>query len=206
MGFFSKVRKRIKKIIPKEVRPFVPYLAAMIPGLQAMGPLSGIGSLAARKALIAGGTKFLTDDEADLKDVGITAALAGAPSALQEYGASSLPGAGTFLGDGATAAGDKMATAKFTTLASQGGIDAGIKAAELNEDALERYNRELAEQGINDKAGRRAAIRAIYSNTGTWDMDEVDGMLDTYGYRVGYAIGDIVDTEPAVELVMKVVI
>ena len=32
----------------------------------------------------------------------------------------------------------------------------------------------LAEQGINDKAGRRAAIRAIYSNTGTWDMDEVD--------------------------------
>ena len=67
MGFFSKVRKRIKKFIPKEVRPFVPYLAAMIPGLQAMGPLSGIGSLAARKALIAGGTKFLTDDEADLK-------------------------------------------------------------------------------------------------------------------------------------------
>ena len=203
MGFFSKVRKRIKKFIPKEVRPFKPYLAAAIPGLQGMGMLSGIGSMAARKALIAGGTKFLTDDEADLKDVGITAALAGAPSALQEYGASSLPGAGTFLGDGATAAGDKMATAKFTTLAAQGGIDAGIKAAELNEDALDKYNRELAAQGINDKAGRRAAIRAIYSNTGTWDMDEVDGMLDTYGYRtggrVGYAFGDRVDKDQIVE-------
>ena len=34
-------------------------------------------------------------------------------------------------------------------------------------------------------------------------MDEVDGMLDTYGYRtggrVGYAIGDIVDTEQITE-------
>jgi hypothetical protein len=185
MGFFSKIRRKVKKIIPKEIRPFVPYLAAMIPGMQAMGPLSGIGSLAARKALIAGGTKFLTDDEADLKDIGITAALAGGPSALQEYGASSLPGANSFLGEGATAAADKMAKSKFTTLAAQGGIDAGIKAAELNEEALEKYNRDLAAQGINDKAGRRAAIRSIYSNTGTWDMDEVDGMLDTYGYRTG---------------------
>ena len=77
----------------------------------------------------------------------------------------------------------------------------GIKAAELNEEALERYNREMAEQGINDKAGRRAAIRAIYSNTGTWDMDEVDSMLDTYGYRtggrVGYAEGDMVLPMPS---------
>ena len=34
-------------------------------------------------------------------------------------------------------------------------------------------------------------------------MDEVDGMLDTYGYRtggrVGYAIGDVVDTEQITE-------
>ena len=32
MGFFSKIRKRIKKIIPKEIRPFVPYMAAFLPG------------------------------------------------------------------------------------------------------------------------------------------------------------------------------
>ena len=84
MGFFSKVRRRIKKLIPKEVRPFIPYAAAMIPGLQAMGPLSGIGSMAARKALIAGGTKFLTDDEADLKDIARTSALAAAPDFLSD--------------------------------------------------------------------------------------------------------------------------
>ena len=47
----------------------------------------------------------------------------------------------------------------------------------------------MAAQGINDKAGRRAAIRAIYANTGTWDMDEVDSMLDTYGYRTGGRVG-----------------
>jgi len=32
MGFFSGVRRRIKKLIPKEVRPFIPYIAAAIPG------------------------------------------------------------------------------------------------------------------------------------------------------------------------------
>ena len=198
MGFFSVVRRRIKKLIPKEVRPFIPYAAAMIPGLQAMGPLSGIGSMAAKKALIAGGTKFLTDDEANLKDVGITALLAGGPDALGEY-ATTGNAAKLSMGDpgfltqqaklGAAKLSGMAADKPFTTLATQGGIDAGIKAAELNEDALARYNRELAEQGINDKAGRRAAIRAIYEGTGTWDMNEVDNMLDTYGYRTGGRVG-----------------
>jgi hypothetical protein len=61
----------------------------------------------------------------------------------------------------------------------------------------------LAEQGIADREGRRSAIRKIYENTGTWDMDEVDSMLDTYGYRtggrVGYARGDRVDTDQIIE-------
>ena len=198
MGFFSGIRRRIKKLIPKEVRPFVPYLATMIPGLQAMGPLSGIGSMAARKALIAGGTKFLTDDEADLKDVGITAALAAAPDALGEF-AKTGNAAQLSAGDpgfltqqaklGAAKLSGMAADKPFSTLSAQAGIDYGIKAAELNEDALADYNRMLAEQGIADKAGRRSAIRKIYENTGTWDMDEVDSMLDTYGYRTGGRVG-----------------
>jgi hypothetical protein len=32
MGFFSGARRKIKKLIPKEVRPFIPYIAAAIPG------------------------------------------------------------------------------------------------------------------------------------------------------------------------------
>jgi hypothetical protein len=184
MGFFSKIRKRVKKIIPKEIRPFVPYIAAGLSGpIGAKLGMSGLSSMY-QKALIGGGAKFLSDDEADLKDIGITAALAATPAALESYGNEDMIGSSF-----AKSAAGKMVDAKglptLTTLAAQSGIDAGIKAAELNEDALDKYNRELAAQGINDKAGRRSAIRAIYANTGTWDMDEVDGMLDTYGYKTG---------------------
>ena len=38
MGFFSGIRRRVKKLIPKEIRPAIPFiLAAMISG----GPLTG---------------------------------------------------------------------------------------------------------------------------------------------------------------------
>ena len=50
-------------------------------------------------------------------------------------------------------------------LGAQGSIDYGIKAAELNKEALEKYNRDLASQGIADKAGRRAAIRKYITKT-----------------------------------------
>ena len=92
MGLFKKAkrlvkkpRKLIKKLIPKEIRPFVPYIAAAIPGAQ--GLAAGVfANPAAQKALIAGLTKFATDDEANLKDVGITAALAASPDLLKQGG------------------------------------------------------------------------------------------------------------------------
>ena len=201
MGFFSGLRRKVKKLIPKEIRPFIPYIAsAFIPGAGA-GIMKGISG----KFLTAAAAKGLTDDEADLKDVLRTGTLAAAPTAIGK-GISSLANvpAGqdptafqNFLNKG-RAVGDTGKTrslartlegklnpsgfvAPAKMVAAQGAIDYGIKAAELNEDALAKYNADLARQGINDKAGRRAAIRAIYSNTGTWDMDEVDGMLDTYG-------------------------
>jgi len=83
MGFFSKVRRRIKKLIPKEIRPYVPYIAAAIPG---MGPfaataLKGYGA-AANSFLTAAAAKGLSDDEADLKDILRTGTLAAAPQAI----------------------------------------------------------------------------------------------------------------------------
>jgi hypothetical protein len=212
MGFFSGARRKIKKLIPKEVRPFIPYAAALIPG----GPFAagGLGaSLGGNQFLKASLARGLTDDEASIKDIARAGIFAAAPTALDTgIGAlDSTQGIGKFLttagkGKDATSIAEKVS--RFAdpsgmdavyAVGGAGAIDAGIKAAELNEEALERYNRELAEQGINDKAGRRAAIRSIYANTGTWDMDEVDGMLDTYGYRtggrVGYAEGDAVLTE-----------
>jgi len=222
MGFFSGVRRRIKKLIPKEVRPYVPYIAAAIPG---MGPFSatalkGYGA-AANSFLTAAAAKGLSDDEADLKDILRTGTLAAAPQAIgqglgqfgEKFGNAPMEGMGNrgileTLGNAATKGSksnylnpdfSKQFGDTAKTVALQGATDYGLKAAELNEDALAKYNADLARQGINDKAGRRAAIRAIYSNTGTWDMDEVDSMLDTYGYRtggrVGYAEGDMVLTE-----------
>jgi len=194
MGFFSKIRRRIKKIIPKEIRPFVPYIAAGMIGPAGIG---GLGQTASR-FMTAAAARAASDDEANLKDIARAGGLAALPSALSNYGEGAGIGAKY-----AKTAGDYIAKqGALKTLGAQGAIDMGIKAAELNEEALERYNRELAEQGIADKAGRRAAIRAIYEGTGTWDMDEVDSMLDTYGYRtggrVGYADGDMVLTERSV--------
>ena len=82
MGFFSGIRRRIRKLIPKEVRPFVPYAAALIPGLQGIGGLSAAKSRFLTSALARG----LVDDEADLKDIGITAALAASPDLLKQGG------------------------------------------------------------------------------------------------------------------------
>jgi hypothetical protein len=202
MGFFSGARRKIKKLIPKEVRPFIPYAAALIPG----GPFAagGLGaSLGGNQFLKAALARGLTDDKASIKDIARAGIFAAAPTALDTgIGAlDSTQGIGKFLttagkGKDATSIAEKVS--RFAdpsgmdavyAVGGAGAIDAGIKAAELNEEALERYNRELAEQGINDKAGRRAAIRSIYSNTGTWDMDEVDNMLDTYGYRTGGRVG-----------------
>ena len=201
MGFFSKARNKIKKIIPKEIRPFVPYAAAMLPGI---GGLAGAYGKFANAAL----ARAATDDEADLKDIARTGIFAAAPTALGDYAKTGNSTALSFGDKGFLSQQAKLGAAKaagyaeqnpFKTAAAMGSTDAAIKQVELNEDALSKYNAEMAAQGINDKAGRRAAIRSIYANTGTWDMDEVDGMLDTYGYRtggrVGYAEGDAVLTE-----------
>jgi len=208
MGFFSGLRRKVKKLIPKEIRPFVPYIASsFIPGAGA-GIMKGISGI----FLTAAAAKGLTDDEADLKDIARTGIFAAAPTAISQ-------GAGNLATNFASKGNDVnkfkflkgvekfgapegfMSNAKM--IGAQGATDAAIKQVELNEDALAKYNADLARQGINDKAGRRAAIRAIYEGTGTWDMDEVDGMLDTYGYRtggrVGYAMGDFVDTDQIIE-------
>ena len=193
---FKKARKTVKKLIPKEIRPFVPYIAA------AMGPagLTQTGILsnpAVTKALIAGGTRFAIDDEADLKDIGITAALAATPAALEEIGASGQQTEGIMgaIRKGAQTGAEFAQDKPLTTMGIQAGVDAASQLAEINEDALDEYNRKLAEQGITDKKERRARIRDIYLGVG-YDEDYVDGLLDRYGYKSGgstYTMEDILD-------------
>ena len=72
MGFFSKIRKKVKKLIPKEVRPYAPYIAA---GFAPPGTSGLFGSTIGNQFMAAAATKGLTDDEADLKDILRTGAI-----------------------------------------------------------------------------------------------------------------------------------
>ena len=65
-----------------------------------------------------------------------------------------------------------------------GSSDATRKLKEIEQDELDRYNRELQDRGIRSKAERRTAIRNIYLGIG-YDEDYVDGMLDRFGYKGG---------------------
>jgi len=202
---FRKARKTVKKLIPKEIRPFAPYIAAgfLPPGAVGLGSLK---SAALQKAIIAGGTRFATDDEADLKDIGITAALAATPDALSEFGkvgrntdvavgAAPDKGLMSVLRGASKKAGESLAARPLTTMATQAGIDTASQLAEINQDALDEYNRKLAEQGITDAKERRAKIRDIYLGVG-YDENYVDDMLNRFGYSSGgptYTMEDILD-------------
>ena len=189
---FKSARKRVKKLIPKEIRPFIPYIAA------AMGPAglasSGIFSNpAVTKALIAGGTRFATDDEADLKDIGITAALAAAPAAAEQFSTAGeaaklkFGDPGFFKQQAQLGASKVAGFAKdkpLTTMGIQAGTDAAVKQIELDQKALEEYEADLLSRGIKNKAARRNAIFNVFINAGYGD-DEVNSMLDSYGYKVG---------------------
>ena len=67
----------------------------------------------------------------------------------------------------------------FTTMGVQAGIDAASQLAEINQDALEKYEADLLSRGIKNKAARRNAIFNVFVNAGYTD-DEVNSMLDSY--------------------------
>ena len=199
---FKKARKVVKKIIPKEIRPALPFIAAA-------APIPGIGSLAARgvadQFLKAALVRAATDDEADLKDVLRTGTLAAAPQAIGKGIMKAVPvdafrdldqlekfRKGVEVVSKPEGRGF-MDTAKV--VAGQTGIEQAAQLAEINEDALAEYNRKLAEQGITDAKERRARIRDIYLGVG-YDEDYVDGLLNRYGYDKGgpvYTMDDILD-------------
>ena len=91
MGFFSGIRRRIKKLIPKEVRPAIPFIAAAaLPGIPGLGSIANPFT----KAALA---KMATDDEADIRDAVKTGLIAAAPAAISR-GVTSA--AGGSMGEG----------------------------------------------------------------------------------------------------------
>ena len=202
--FFKKARKAVKKIIPKEIRPALPFIAAA-------APIPGIGSLAARgiadQFIKAALVKAATDDEANLGDVLKTGTLAAAPQAIGKGIMKAAPidafrdldqfekfreGVEIFSKPEGRGFVD---TAKV--VAGQTGIEQAAKLAEIQQDEIDAYNRKLMEDGIRDKAQRRSAIRNIYLGVG-YDEGYVDSMLDRFGYKGGgisYTMDDILDME-----------
>ena len=208
MGLFKKVfrpiRKVAKKIIPKEVRPFLPYIAAGFGPSTAGLTGTAFAKAAAQKALIAAATSAATDEQGDPLRAGL---LSITPD---------LIGAGTTKlgsGDGRIAEFlNKTKTLKDGTetmslveraqalqspetfgdyakvIGGQTAIDQSAKFAEIRQDEIDEYNRNLREQGVLDKSKRRTAIFNIYKNAG-YDDDYVNSMLDRYGYEKGGIIG-----------------
>ena len=202
MGFLKKifrpVRKIAKKIIPKEVRPFLPYAAAFTPGLQGLAAAGGITNAAAQKALIAGLTSAATDEEGNPLR---TALLAAAPDVLSQ----GLGSAGRMLGDAnpeskfaqyliskGTGLEATLNNPGVIDMAKIGGaqasVDQAAKLAEINQDEIDKYNEELRKRGVLDKTKRRTSILNIYLNAG-YEPDYVNSMLDRYGYESGGRIG-----------------
>ena len=72
----------------------------------------------------------------------------------------------------------------LTTIGTQSAIEGVERLKEIEQDELDRYNRELQDRGIRGKAERRTAIRNIYLGIG-YDEDYVDSMLDRFGYKGG---------------------
>jgi len=192
---FRPVRKIAKKIIPKEIRPALPFLAAYY-GPAAFAKEGIFSNKILTDALLAAGTAAATDEDANLARV---AALAAAPEALsqglgtvsQKFGptqAVDFADELTFaqkIGEGAQRGKAMIQGAgALKTIGAQTAIDQSAKFAEIRQDEIDEYNRSLREQGVLDKTKRRTAIFNIYKNAG-YDDDYVNSMLDRYGYNEG---------------------
>jgi len=203
MGFFKKVfrpvRKIAKKIIPKEIRPFLPYIAAGFgPGIAGKAFGSGLGTALAQRGLIAAATSAATDEQGNPLRAGILAAAPGAISGgLGQVATKFAPvkDAGTalsFTEKLANMAGKGDAAVRnlgaLKTIGAQTALDQSAKFAEIRQDEIDQYNKNLLEQGVASKVDRRNAIFGIYKNAG-YDDDYVNTMLDTYGYADGGRIG-----------------
>ena len=212
MGFFKKafrpIAKIAKKIIPKEIRPFLPYIAAGMVGPAGLGSnfMSGITNQALRQALAAGVTSAATDEDGNpLRAAGLAAA-----PALFSQGVGALAGSGgPNTGEGLAGFLNKTKTLKDNTEtvslvdrissmanpetlggqlklgAAQTSVDQAAKFAELNQEEIDKYNQSLLSEGMADKGSRRNAIYQIYMNTGAYEADDVNSMLDKYGYATG---------------------
>tara|TARA_E500000178_G_scaffold177095_1_gene175871 strand:+ start:201 stop:1091 length:891 start_codon:yes stop_codon:yes gene_type:complete len=219
MGLLRKVRRFVKKIIPKEIRPALPFIAAAIPfaapaGLGALGAKGAMGSF-----LRAGITKGLSDDEADVGDILRTASIAAAPQAISKglgtLGKTLNPNQALTsdlvrdtgkslsqeIGQGLTSLSTKIPTPEISQGMSLGDVGTQAKligtqtAVDVIQDQIKLQEELLDDQGITDKSDRRQQLFDYFTKIEYGDEDEINGLLDRYGYK-GFAGGGIATLRP----------
>ena len=211
--------KKVSKIIPKEVKPALPFVAAYFGGPALGAKMFGVGpaALTSTQAAIAKGltaslaSKIQGDDTKAALRSGLFAATpdlvsGGLGKFEQAYGfkpadvkalssASQLTKA-TPIQELASIAGKGKQAIEgagfLKTVGGQTALEAGARAVELNEKALRDYEAQLREQGIMDSSERRNKIFGYFTRAG-YGVEETNAMLDKYGYadggRVGYKNG-----------------
>jgi hypothetical protein len=221
----GKVKKTIQKVIPKEIKPYLPALAAVLgpaafagSGMFASAALASL-PVGVQAALASAATSGLTQDKVDLKQAALSGIMSQAGASLKGYGnaGSNIPLESatpkTFLQKAATATGEYLQPSSVNKLFTNeamttgeigsalysgakaalpvGGGAAASQYADMNEEALRKYNEELLAKGVQDKTLRRKGIYDIYAgiedeDTGRVYSDEyINSMLDKYSYAKG---------------------
>ena len=189
MGFFKKIFKPVSKvldkIIPNEIKPALPYLAAFAPML---APTTGfMGSMMGR-ALLSGGANIGAQlaQEGNEGDINaLSALLAGGIGALSAPGAGDTLRGGTTVGGldpalGSSAQGDILANRSFLTKAGDSGLGFLAKGA----DKLSAINTAGAADPFS-MDGLKAA--AIPFSQGTGDLMYQEGVNAMRDYEIALA-------------------
>ena len=222
MGFLKKLTRPISrvldKIVPNEIKPALPFLAAALPFI---GPAQGImGQSMLRRALMSGGANILGQlaQEGSEGDFSVaSAALASGIGALSAPNAAStlrvvdpnfvgpvkpegIIGQGKeFLAQGADKLQGIMAAGKADPFSMAGLKAASIPITQGTMDlAVAETNRLNKQQIIDDALGglgegasdadRALAIRLAMQQYG-FDEDEISETIESAGYKDGGIIG-----------------
>ena len=181
MGFFKKIFKPVSKvldkIIPNEIKPALPYLAAFAPMLMPAAASGSFMSSMLGRGLMSGGANIFSQlaqegNEGDINE--LSALLAGGIGALSAPGAGDTLRGGTTVGGldpalGSSAQGDILANRSFLTKAGDSGLGFLAKGA----DKLSAINTAGAADPFS-MDGLKAA--AIPFSQGTGDLMYQEGM------------------------------
>ena len=213
MGSVKKALKPITRvvddIIPNEIKPALPYIAATFgaPYLAGSGFLGGITNAALRKgvagALANVGTQVALGKNVNPVSAGISGLLAGGGAALSKMDAPFAKTLGKFVSPdkiGGMTLGQVSAAA--TTPVTAGTIEAVADSAREAEEAYEQYLAEQEAAGNEDLQTRKEFISLYLANAG-FDQETINKRLNQLGYaangglmgtRIGFKNGGDVGT------------